>query len=137
MSGGVVLFRCCLGLELTLHNFKGSVKNKFCCIFYKQQAIYLFLGLQGRESRVREPRGEEVLLVEVEEEQVLSSSQVTCPGTPADPHAPVSPAARPQHKATYPAPIPALVQEYQERSSQSSPGLCSRPARSTSSTSLY
>ena len=80
MSGGVVLFRCCLGLELTLHNFKGSVKNKFCCIFYKQQAIYLFLGLQGRESRVREPRGEEVLLVEVEEEQVLTGGLVTGSG---------------------------------------------------------
>ena len=80
MSGGVVLFLCCLGLELTLHNCKGSIKNKFCCIFYKQQAIYLFLGLQGRESRVREPRGEEVLLVEVEEEQVLTGGLVTGSG---------------------------------------------------------
>ena len=35
------------------------------------------MGLQGRESRVREPRGEEVLLVEVEEEQVLTGGLVT------------------------------------------------------------
>ena len=29
MSGGVVLFLCCLGLELPLHNCKGSIKNQF------------------------------------------------------------------------------------------------------------
>ena len=45
-----------------------------------QQAIYLFFGLQGSESRVREPRGEEVLLVEVEEEQVLTGGLVTGSG---------------------------------------------------------
>ena len=38
------------------------------------------MGLQGRESRVRDPRGEEVLLVEVEEEQVLTGGLVTGSG---------------------------------------------------------
>ena len=35
------------------------------------------LGLAGRESKVREPRGEEVLLVEVEDEDVLAGGLVT------------------------------------------------------------
>ena len=35
------------------------------------------LGFAGRESKVREPRGEEVLLVELEEEQVLAGGLVT------------------------------------------------------------
>ena len=37
----------------------------------------LFFGLAGKESSVREPRGEEVLLVEVEEEDVLAGGLVT------------------------------------------------------------
>ena len=69
------------GSGAALHICKGSIKNKFWCIVFKQQqVIYLFLGLQGRESRVREPRGEEVLLVEVEEEQVLTGGLVTGSG---------------------------------------------------------
>ena len=37
----------------------------------------LVLGLDGSERSVREPRGDEVLLVEVEEEEVLAGGLVT------------------------------------------------------------
>ena len=52
MSGGVVLFLCCLGLELPLHNCKGSMKNKFCCIFLQATIHLPVLGFarQGEQS---------------------------------------------------------------------------------------
>ena len=53
IKGGVVLFLCCChGLELSF-------------------------GLFGRDKRVREPSGEEVLLVEVEDEEVLAGGLIT------------------------------------------------------------
>ena len=53
IRGGVVLFLfCCLGLEVCF-------------------------GLFGRVRRVREPSGEEVLLVEVDDDDVLAGGLVT------------------------------------------------------------
>ena len=45
----------------------GGVQPLFLC-----RVLLPPLGLAGRESKVREPRGEEVLLVELEEEEVLA-----------------------------------------------------------------
>ena len=51
-SGGVVFFLCCLGLDV-------------------------FLGLLGRDNRVRDPKGDEVLLVDVDDEDVLTGGLCT------------------------------------------------------------
>ena len=53
IKGGVVLFLfCCLGLEVCF-------------------------GLVGSDKRVRDPSGEEVLLVEVDDDDVLAGGLVT------------------------------------------------------------
>jgi len=52
IKGGVCFFLCCLGLELDL-------------------------GLLGKERRVSDPRGEDALLVDVEEEDVFTGGLVT------------------------------------------------------------
>ena len=50
----------------------GGVQPLFLC-----RGLPLDLGFAGRESNVSEPRGEEVLLVEVEEDEVLTGGLVT------------------------------------------------------------
>ena len=50
----------------------GGVQPLFLC-----RGRLLVFGLAGRERSVREPRGEEVLLVEVEDEEVLAGGLVT------------------------------------------------------------
>ena len=50
----------------------GGVQPLFLC-----RVLLPPLGLAGRESKVRDPRGEEVLLVEVEDEDVLAGGLVT------------------------------------------------------------
>ena len=52
IKGGVVFFLCCLGLEFVF-------------------------GLVGSERSVRDPRGEDVLLVEVDDEEFLAGGLVT------------------------------------------------------------
>ena len=50
----------------------GGVQPLFLCL-----VLLPPLGLTGSDSKVREPRGEEVLLVELEEEEVLAGGLVT------------------------------------------------------------
>ena len=52
MVSGIVFFLCCLGLEFVF-------------------------GLVGRERSVRDPSGEDVLLVEVDDEEFLAGGLVT------------------------------------------------------------
>ena len=44
----------------------------FCCL-----GLEVCFGLFGRDKRVREPSGEEVLLVEVDDDDVLAGGLVT------------------------------------------------------------
>ena len=58
LSGGVLI--------------KGGVLFLFCCL-----GLEVCFGLFGRDRRVRDPRGEDVLLVEVDDDDVLAGGLVT------------------------------------------------------------
>lgn len=51
---------------------RGGVLFLFCCL-----GLEVCFGLFGRDKRVRDPSGEEVLLVEVDDDDVLAGGLVT------------------------------------------------------------